>query len=129
MSTFKSHFHSNFQTCITVLLPVVAMLFLSPGLTYVITGSLCFLTPSPIFAYPLNSTSGNHHLFSLKDHFFIGLIIRWLLAILICIPNDEYGFWKFKNVSGTCFRALSVFSVTMHILNEKIKLYEWVRYF
>ena len=67
METFKIYSLSNFQICNTVLLTLVTMLYVtSPGLIYLITGSLYLLTPFTQFTRPLPPApaSGDYHLLS-----------------------------------------------------------------
>lgn len=59
MRIFMIYSLSNFQTCNTVLLTVVAMLYVtSPGLIHFITGSLYLLITFTHFAHPSTPTSG-----------------------------------------------------------------------
>ena len=53
MRKFKIYSLSDFQICNTILLTMVAMLYItSPWLTYFITGSLYLLTPFTHFSHP-----------------------------------------------------------------------------
>ena len=92
MKTFKMYSLSNFQIYNTVLLTIVAMLYvISPWLIYFITESLYIFIPLTHFTHPPPPTSGNHQCVLSIFHFIFKIWHVWMWEL------DHKEGWMLKN--------------------------------